>query len=97
MLAVLRCLVAFTWAHVAHAAPCEPSKEDGERLQRVLGQADLRITEQKAQGIYTQLDPVARTVLDLACVLGCERWLKHQLVTWQVSWKAFITLIIGNK
>jgi len=67
MLAVLRCLVAFTWAHVAHAAPCEPSKEDGERLQRVLGQADLRITEQKAQGIYTQLDPVARTVLDLLC------------------------------
>ena len=70
MLAVLRCLVAFTWAHVAHAAPCEPSKEDGERLQRVLGQADLRITEQKAQGIYTQLDPVARNCFGLGLCVG---------------------------
>ena len=95
MLAVLRCLVAFTWAHVALAAPCEPSKEDGERLQRVLGQADLRITEQKAQGIYTQLDPVARTVLDLLCFGMWEVVFQHRVVTWQVSWKAFITLI-GN-
>ena len=76
MLAALRCLIAFSCAKVANAAPCEPSEADGERLQRMLGQADLRITEQKAQGIYTQLDPVTGTVLDF-WVLGCE--VEHRL------------------